>query len=154
MVAHGSTGKAGPVPSLGRARLLHLFFKCAYVCTCAAALIVAGAMLDAVARWPAHQQERAGAVALVVAGAVLDAVASSTSKGGPVLSPWSWLRSASWPVPCLIRWPYGQLHQRSWAGAAALVVIVAGVLAGAVLDPMPSSTSSTSKSGPVLLSWL
>jgi hypothetical protein len=30
-------------------------------------------------------------------------------------------------------------------------VIVAGVLAGAVLDPVASSTSSTSKGGPVLL---
>jgi hypothetical protein len=32
-------------------------------------------------------------------------------------------------------------------------VIVAGVLAGAVRDPVASSTSSTSKSGPALLSW-
>jgi hypothetical protein len=32
-------------------------------------------------------------------------------------------------------------------------VIVAGVLAGAVLDPMASSTSSTSKGGPALSSW-
>jgi hypothetical protein len=33
-----------------------------------------------------------------------------------------------------------------------LVVIVAGVLADAVLDPVASSTSSTSKAGPALLS--
>ncbi len=34
-----------------------------------------------------------------------------------------------------------------------MVVIVAGVLAGAVLDPVVSSTSSISKGGPALLSW-
>jgi hypothetical protein len=32
-------------------------------------------------------------------------------------------------------------------------VIVAGVSAGAVLDPVASSTSSTSKSVPALSSW-
>jgi hypothetical protein len=32
-------------------------------------------------------------------------------------------------------------------------VIVAGVLAGAGLDPIASSTSSTSEAGPVLLLW-
>jgi hypothetical protein len=34
-----------------------------------------------------------------------------------------------------------------------LVVIMAGVVAGAVLDPVASSTSFTSKGGPALLSW-
>ncbi len=93
---------------------------------------------------------------VALAGAVLDPVASSTSstsKSGPVLSSWPWLRSLSWPLPCLIRWPDGQLHQQERAGAAALVVIVAGVLVGVVLDPAASSTSSTSKGGPALSSW-
>jgi hypothetical protein len=61
----------------------------------------------------------------------------------------------------------GQFHQRRWAGAAALVVIVAGAVAGVValvaivagavagvvLDPIASSTSSISEGGPVLLPW-
>ncbi len=45
------------------------------------------------------------------------------------------------------RWPGGQLHQQERIGAVALVVIVLGVLAGAVLDPVASSTSSISKAG-------
>jgi hypothetical protein len=96
-----------------------------------------------------------------LAGAVLDPVASSTSstsEGGPVLSSWPWLRSLSWPVPCLMLWLLicspgdgcGQFHQRSRAGAVVLVVVAVVVLAGAVLT---SSNSSTSKAGPVLLPW-
>jgi hypothetical protein len=34
-----------------------------------------------------------------------------------------------------------------------LVVIVAGDVAGAMLDPVASSTSSTSEAEPVLLPW-
>jgi hypothetical protein len=46
----------------------------------------------------------------------------------------------------------GQLHQQGRAGAAALVVIAVAALAGAVLDAVASSTSSTSKGGPALSS--
>jgi hypothetical protein len=58
-----------------------------------------------------------------------------------------------WLLICSPNDGCGQFHQRRRAGAAALVVIMAGVLAGVVLDPIASSTSSTSKSGPALSSW-
>jgi hypothetical protein len=66
-------------------------------------------------------------VAGVLGDAVLDAVALICSPGDGC----------------------GKIHQRSRAGAAALIVIVAG----AVLDPVASSTSSTSEGGPALSSW-
>ncbi len=47
-----------------------------------------------------------------------------------------------------------QFHQQGRAGAAALVVIVAGAMAGVVLDDVVSSTSSISKGGPVSSPWL
>jgi hypothetical protein len=61
---------------------------------------------------------------MIVAGAVLDAVA---------------------------RWPAHQIHQRMRAAVVALLVVAVGALADAVLDPVVSSTSSTSNGGPVLL---
>jgi hypothetical protein len=70
-------------------------------------------------------------VAGVLAAAVLDATALICSPG----------------VGC------GKIHQRSRAGAVVLAVVAVVALAGAVLDPVASSTSSTSKGGPVLLSW-
>ncbi len=68
-----------------------------------------------------------------------------------MLPPWSWLRPVL--AACLMRWPAHQIQQQGQASAVALVVIVAGVLAGAALDPVVSSTSSTSRSGAVPSPW-
>jgi hypothetical protein len=46
-----------------------------------------------------------------------------------------------------------QFHQQGQAGAVALIVLLAGVLAGAVLDDMASSISSTSGAGSALSPW-
>ncbi len=46
----------------------------------------------------------------------------------------------------------GKIHQQERPGAVVLAVVAVVAVAGAVLDPMASSTSSTSEGGPALSS--
>jgi hypothetical protein len=127
---------------------------------------LAGAVFDAVALicWPGdgcgqfHQQGRAGVVALVVivAGVVLDAVARRPALPDPASKGAGVVALVVLDAVALICWPSdgcGQLHQQGRAGAAVLVVVAVGALAGVVLDPVASSASFTSEGGPVLLPW-